>query len=157
MDVTITHPFVGNSASPASWGTYQPGVLAARANAKQHKHWYHALYSISFMPFVTTTHGLLNGEALRLLFLLAEALANKVFLDRGWEHPSPEVLKQHCARHFQRFRGLVLLTAFKAAATRMQSGLPWARAAAPWDQVPPPDPELDVPLLPRGYDCGFLG
>ena len=53
MDVTITHPFTGNSADPATWGTYQPGVLAARANAKQHKHWYHALYSISFLPFVT--------------------------------------------------------------------------------------------------------
>jgi hypothetical protein len=109
------------------------------------------------MPFVTTTHGLLNPEALRLLYLLAGTLANKVFVDRGWEHPSPEVLRQHSARHFTKYRGLVLMTVLKGAATRMQTGLPWVRAAAPWEQAQPFDPELDVPLAPRGHDCGFVG
>lgn len=157
MDVTITHPFTGNSADPATWGTYQPCVLTARTTAKQNKHWYHVLYSISFLPFVTTTHGMLNPEALCLLYLLADALTLKVFMDRGWEHPSKEVQQQHSAWHFTRFLGLVLMTAFKTAATSMQSGLPWARDVTPWDQVQPFDPELDVPLDPKGSDTGFPG
>ena len=72
-------------------------------------------------------------------------------MDQGWEHPSKEVQQQHSTRHFTRFRGLVLMTAFKAAATSMQSGLPWAKDVTQWDQVQPFDPELDVNPLIRSW------
>ena len=154
MDVTITHPFIGNSHDTSHWGKYQPSVLVARERAKQIKHWYHTALSISFIPFVVTTHGLLGAESLRLCHQLAQLVTRRVFDARGWDHVGEDVFKAHAARHFTRYRGLVLMTALKGGAARTQAGTPWHKPANRWDQELPMDPGMDVPVYPRG-DSGF--
>ena len=157
LDVTITHPFVGDAADPDKWGKHQPGVLKARTSAKANKHWYHASQSITFIPFVVTTHGLLNPEAIRMVHLLAEVITTMVFAQRGWEQFCPQTFAAHCARHYTRFRGQILMAAFKGAATRLQAGCPW-REPRGWDRCAAEDPLLDLPTLLRpGADRALEG
>ena len=139
------------------WGTPNPGVLKARANAKLHKHWYHANLSMSFIPFAVTTHGRPAPEGLRMLYLLADKLTFLDFAKREWNNIKDNTFHAHSARHFTRYRGRILQQAFKGAATRMQAGVPWIRTPPARDYDQAEDPELDLPLAPAGDRVPRMG
>ena len=123
-DVSLTHPYIGDADDRSTWGTFKTDHMQRRIDDKNSKYQrFHYQLNYLFLPLVCNTFGLINGEALRLLFLLAhkaatlyfDAIGERIYDDDGKFRAA---FLHHRSSLFNRFKSRIALAACRGMARR---------------------------------------
>eukprot|EP00961_Rhodomonas_salina_P110866 1491966-Rhodomonas_salina.1 len=121
---SLTHQYVGDADDRSTWGTYKTDHMQRRINDKNSKYQqFHYQLNYLFLPLVCNTFGLINCEALGLLFLFAHKAAT-LYFDAISEQIYDDDCKfraaflHHQSSLFNRFKSLITLAACRGMARR---------------------------------------
>jgi hypothetical protein len=146
IDTTLRHEFHGNVMAQANLGhngepSHQAvdGALdeAVKEKLATYANDYNAR-NFFFLPAVMTTSGRINGDFLRLLYILSHRQAAKFFTSLGILDPSPAAFKQRRGTYFHYNRAAIGLACAQAIAMRIDIARhkrpikPARRAPAPY-------------------------
>ncbi len=124
VDVPCRHEFRSSCANQERTGKTSHldvnGALDAAVKEKLDRYQHdHTERNFFFLPAVTTTSGRINGDFLRLLYILSHRQAANYFTRMGIIDPSPQAFKQRRGSYFYYNRAAIGLACAHATAMRM--------------------------------------